>query len=189
MAGMPRKPRRLPPGGTFHVYNRGACRQEVFVTTEDRLFFLDALARVAKDLGWRVLAICLMGNHYHLIVETPKDNLVKGMHLLKTRVTIRFNRVHGTTGHVYERRFNSVPVETQEYFEFLLGYVALNPVRAGLCERPDGWTWSSYGRVVRGEQSIVDVGRLFERLGRDGGDPLVAYRRAIELVAGSRRSP
>ncbi len=180
---MPRKPRRLPAGGTFHIYNRGACRQEVFVTVDDRLYFLEALARVAKDLDWHVLAICLMGNHYHLVVETPKDNLVEGMHLLKTRVTIRFNRVHGTSGHVYERRFNSVPVETQEYLAHLLGYVALNPVRAGLCERPHDWPWSSYGRVLRGEGSPVDVGRLFERLGVDGDDPLAAYRRGIDVAA------
>jgi REP-associated tyrosine transposase len=177
---MPRPPRRLPPQGTFHICNRGACRQDVFVTDEDRVYFLAELGRVAKEKGWIVLAVCLMGNHYHVIVETPLNNLVEGMHLLATRVAVRFNREHGRTGHVFESRFKSPPVETQEYFEYLLGYLALNPVEAGFCRHAEDWKWSSFGAVVRGEDTMVDTARLFARLADGGPDPRATYRRCLE---------
>jgi putative transposase len=180
---MPRTPRRLPPGGTFHVFNRGACRQAVFASDEDRRVFFDGLGRVIRDRGWRLLAYCLMGNHYHLVVETPQDNLVEGMHRLKTRFAIWFNRAHETTGHVFERRFNSVPVESQDYLEYLLGYVAFNPVAAGLCRRAEDWPWSSFGSLMRGDPAMVDVARLFELLGARSADPLRAYRSCLDMAA------
>jgi len=85
-----------------------------------------------------------MGNHYHLVVETPLGNLSKGIAYLNGRYSQYFNRTHRRVGHVFQGRFKSVLVEKQSYLLELSRYVVLNPVRAGMVHTPQEWPWSSY---------------------------------------------
>jgi putative transposase len=106
------------------------------------------LALVVELFGWRCHTYCLMPNHYHLLLETPEPNLSAGMQRLNSNFAQWFNAEHGFSGHVFERRFFSRVVEsTYDLFE-LSRYVVLNPVRAGLCEAPGNWEWSSYRALV-----------------------------------------
>lgn len=131
-------------GGIYHITARGVRRESLYLDGEDRQKFLRTVARVVAAHGWRCHAYCLMTNHYHLLLETPEPDLSLGMQRLNGAYAQRFNWRHGVVGHVFERRFHSVLVESNWQLLELARYTALNPVRAGLCRLPGDWPWSSY---------------------------------------------
>ena len=94
--------------------------------------------------GWVLYAFCLMGNHYHLLLETPEPNLVQGMRRLNGVYTQAFNRRHNRVGHVLQGRYKSILVDKEAYLRELCRYVVLNPVRAGMVASVEDWHWSSY---------------------------------------------
>ena len=137
------------PGAFYHVMARGNRREAIFRDDEDRRFFLKTLAEACAMTGWRVHGWVLMGNHYHVLLETPEANLVSGMQWLQNTYTRRFNLRHGLWGRLFGDRYKSVAVEGGGYYyETLLDYVHLNPVRAGLVRPAEGsgvldYPWSS----------------------------------------------
>ncbi len=146
---MPRKARVEFPGAVYHLLDRGDRQEAIFRDNPDRETFLRTLSQVCARCGWRVHALVLMTNHYHLLVETPEPNLVAGMRWFQTTYTIRFNRRHRLSGHLFQGRYKSVVVdpETRGYFTTLSDYIHLNPVRArmiSLEERLYDYRWSSY---------------------------------------------
>ena len=108
---MPRKPRVEYAGAVYHVMCRGNRQQTVFRDGRDNEMFLDALGEAATRCGWRVHAFCLMGNHYHLLLETPEPNLVSGMQWLQGTYTKRFNVRHKEWGHLFQGRYKALPVD------------------------------------------------------------------------------
>ena len=98
--------------------------------------------------SWLCHAYCLMGNHYHLVIETPLANLSLGMRQLNGLYARRFNLRHGRVGHVFQARFRSILVASDAYLLAVCRYVVLNPVRAGLCSHPQEWPWSSYAATA-----------------------------------------
>lgn len=139
------RPLRLEHSGAiWHVTSRGNEKRDVFRDDEDRLGFLDVLGRTVELFGWRLHAYVLMGNHYHLLVETPVPTLSRGMRQLNGVYTQRFNRRHGRTGHLFQGRFKAILVERDAHLLALARYVVLNPVAAGLARAAADWRWSSY---------------------------------------------
>jgi REP element-mobilizing transposase RayT len=132
----------LAPGGTYHVAARGNRRADIVMDDTDRRSFIANLGDVIDRFGWQCHAYCLLTNHYHLLVETPKADLPAGMYLLNRRHAERFNRRHELDGHVFQRRYFAELIETHEHFLALAAYIDDNPVRAGLCEKPEDWPWS-----------------------------------------------
>lgn len=132
------------PGAVFHVTSRGNERKLVFRDDEDRYAFVAVLARAVARWRWIVHAYCLMGNHYHLLIETPEPNLSRGMRQLNGEYTQSFNRRHRRSGHLFQGRFHAVLVEKETHLLELCRYVVLNPVRARLAREPAEWLWSSY---------------------------------------------
>ncbi len=138
------------PGAFYHVMARGNRRERIFLDEEDRRAFLCALGRACARGGWRIHAWALMGNHYHLALETPEANLVAGMQWLQNSVTRRFNTRHRQWGRVFGDRYKAVLIEGRSgyYYESLLDYIHLNAVRAGLVRPAEGesvldFAWSS----------------------------------------------
>jgi putative transposase len=131
-------------GGTYHVTSRGNRRQAIYQDDDDRRQFLAFHDRVVRRYGWIVHAYCLMTNHFHLLVETPEPNLSAGMQRLKSEYAAYFNERFGHVGHLFQQRFGSSFIEGDEYFAEALRYIALNPVKAGLCDHPAAWPWSSF---------------------------------------------
>lgn len=143
------RPLRLEvPGGIFHVTARGNARGRTYRCDADRFEFLDLFAGVQRRYGWRCLSYCLMGNHFHLVVETPKPNLSIGMRHLNGVYAKRFNRRHNRTGHVLQGRFGAVLVERDAHMLEVVRYVARNPVKARLCVSPRDWDWSSHRAIL-----------------------------------------
>jgi REP-associated tyrosine transposase len=146
---MARGPRFEAPDVLYHVGSRGVEKRPIFdCGPRDRERFLALLAKVVRKFGWRVHAYCLMGNHFHLVLDTPNANLSAGMQSLKGDYARWFNTVVGREGALFERRFWSRIALSEAYVLELSRYVALNPVRAGLTRRPDEWPWSSYQATV-----------------------------------------
>lgn len=143
------RPLRLDfPGAFHHVTARGNARDTVYRDNTDRTLFLGALERAVERFGWCVLAHCLMGNHYHLLVETPQANLSRGMRHVNGVYAQRFNRRHARVGHVFQARFHATLVDCDAHLLAAAAYVVLNPVRARLCQEPADWRWSSYRATV-----------------------------------------
>jgi len=132
------------PGAVYHITSRGNARQEIYLDDADRRAFLEVLAQVVERFHWICHAYCLMGNHYHLLVETPEPTLSRGMRQLNGVYTQRFNQRHGRVGHLFGGRFKAILVEREAYLLELCRYVVLNPVRAGLVRAAKDWPWSSY---------------------------------------------
>lgn len=139
------RPLRLQfSGALYHLTARGDRQEPIFEDDQDRLVFLDLLAKEILQQGWVLYAFCLMGNHYHLLLETPEPNLVQGMRRLNGVYTQDFNRRHRRVGHVLQGRYKSILVDKDAYLRELCRYVVLNPVRAGMVASVQDWHWSSY---------------------------------------------
>lgn len=136
------------PGALYHLTSRGDRQEDIFLDNADREEFLSVLGSVVERFGWRLYAYCLMDNHYHLMVETPKGNLSKGMRQLNGVYTQRVNRRHARVGHVFQGRFKAIVVDRQNYLLELSRYVVLNPVRAKVVKDPGRYRWSSYRATV-----------------------------------------
>jgi putative transposase len=132
----------------YHVTSRGDRREDIFWNDDDRLAWLDLLGAVCLRFNWRVHAYCLMGNHYHLLVQTPDGNLSAGMRQLNGVYTQMSNRSHGRAGHVFQGRFKAILVNAESHLLELARYVVLNPVRAGMVADVADWPWSSYASTV-----------------------------------------
>jgi len=132
------------PGALYHVTSRGNRREQIYADDEDRVAFLDVFVSVVRRFGWVCHAYCLMGNHYHLLIETPEPNLSRGMRQLNGVYTQRFNQRHRSVGHVFQGRYKAVLVEKEAHLLEVCRYVVLNPVRAGVVSHPSQWRWSNY---------------------------------------------
>jgi REP element-mobilizing transposase RayT len=148
------RPLRLQlPGGVYHVTARGNDRRPIFEDDDDCARFLIVLASTVARHRVLCHAYCLMGNHYHLLVQTPEANLSIAMRHLNGVYTQRFNRRHERCGHVLQGRFGAQLVDGEAYLREVSRYIVLNPVRAGLVGHPADWRWSSF-RATAGREAI-----------------------------------
>ena len=169
--------------GFFHVTSRGIARKTIFRDDLDHHCFLSELRRTLKRTGWRCLSYCLMGNHFHLLVQTPKPNLSQGMRDLKSEYANGFNHRHGLDGSLFKARYWSQLIQEDAHLLTVGAYIAQNPVRAGLTDDAAAWPWSSYASTVAGtEDRFLDSRPLLELL---SPDPRNARRKYAEVVSGS----
>jgi len=176
MDGVPRKPRQEIAGGIHHVFARGNWRQVIYNEDTDRELYLELLAQAVKRQRWRCLSYCLMGNHVHLMIETPQPNLGAGMGRMHGLYAQTFNRRYRREGHLFQGRFGSVAMKSDAQLMQTARYIALNPVEAGLCGRAEEWAWSSHAAALSGRAPAwLDVSRLLGFFCLDGGEPRARY--------------
>jgi putative transposase len=174
--------RVIVAGGLYHLIARGNARQRVFLDALDFSRFLEILTRVVERCGWFCHAYCLLENHYHLVVETPRPNLPLGMRQLNGVYAQSFNRRHDRCGHVFQARYRSILVEKESHLLTVCRYVVLNPVRASICTRPGDYRWSSYPATA----GTAPMGPLLTAdwiLGQFGGGRKGAQERYRAFVA------
>ena len=180
-------------GAIYHVMSRGDRREAIFRDDEDRRRFLTTLGEVCGKTGWQVLALCLMPNHFHLVVETPQANLVAGMKWFLGTYTARFNRRHKVFGHLFSGRYKSLIVDGSGngYLRTVCDYVHLNPARAKLV-RPGqdlrDYEWSSWPEYLKSPGKRwpwLAVNRLLgeQHIPKDSA----AGRRRLEEIMEQRR--
>jgi putative transposase len=143
------RPLRLEfPDALYHITSRGDRREDIYEDAVDREAYLKILASVITQFNWVCYAYCLMGNHYHLLIQTPDGNLSKGMRQLNGVYTQFYNRQHRKTGHLYQGRYKAILVDQDSYLLELSRYIVLNPVKAGIVQQVAQWPWSSYPAMV-----------------------------------------
>ncbi len=178
---MGRNPRIEFEGAVYHVMSRGNHQEPIFLDDHDNRIFLDALKEVCGRTGWIVHAFVLMGNHYHLLIETPEAHLVDGMRWLQGTYTKRFNIRHKKWGHLFQGRYKALLVDPEgDYFQTVSNYIHLNPARVKGYEFKNSklgeYRWSSYPLYLRPserpgwlcvERTLGSVGLSDDRSGRE----------------------
>jgi putative transposase len=143
-ANMPRTARASKANYCYHVLNRGNGRARIFHKNGDYEAFVALFERACERLPMRILAYCLMPNHFHLVLWPRGDgDLSRWMQWLLTAHVRRYHRHYGGSGHVWQGRFKAFPIQLDEHLLAVLRYVERNPLRASLVERAEDWRWSS----------------------------------------------
>lgn len=176
------------PNALYHVTARGDRREDIFEDDEDRHAFLRTLHEVVDQFNWLCYAWCLMGNHYHLLVQTPHANLSKGMRQLNGVFTQYSNRRHRRVGHLFQGRFKAILVDSDAYLLELSRYIVLNPLRAKMVRRVQDWPWSSYRASVglAPPEAFLAVDALLSQFARRRD---VARERYARFVTQGRNAP
>jgi putative transposase len=180
------------PGAFYHITSRGNERKPVFRTDTDRKKFLGYLQSAHEKYGALVHCFCLLPNHYHLILETPRGNLSEILHHINGAYTTYFNIKRRRSGHLFQGRFKAILVEKEVYAQELSRYIHLNPVRAGLAEDPSAYPWSSYGCYVglQKKPSWMVTRTILGYFGKDEKKAYKAYRDFVEEAMGKEaRNP
>jgi putative transposase len=142
----------------YHVISRGNEKGEIFRSTGDYEKFLSYVGAAREKYGFYLHTYVLMSNHYHLFIELTDCNLSRIMQLLNTSYTVYFNRKYQRSGHLFQGRYKSFIVDTDNYYSELTRYIHLNPVRAGIVDDPVDYTWSSYRDYLRPRcESFADM--------------------------------
>ena len=163
---MPRIARLIAPGVPHHITQRGNRRLETFFSDEDYRQYLVLMAEWCRLFHVGIWAYCLMPNHIHLIaVPRWKESLRQAIGEAHRRYSVMVNRRQGWTGHLWQGRFSSFPMD-EKHLLAAAKYIEMNPVRAGLVADPYAWRWSSAGSHLEGKDDIlVKVAPLLERVG------------------------
>ena len=170
---MPRIARKKSISNIYHVMIRGINRQNIFEEDEDRLCFMKILDRCKEISGFRLYAFALMSNHIHLLIEPSGEALNIAFTRIETRYAMWFNRKYERTGYLFQNRYRSEAVETEQYFMTVLRYILQNPMKAGLESRPGSYRWSSYLAYEKGKGAVTDTQYAVDLFG--GREPLMEY--------------
>jgi len=175
------------PGAFYHVTSRGNERKDVFKSQRDREKFLEYLASATERYGAVIHVYCLMSNHYHLLLETPAGNLSQIMRHINGAYTTYFNIKRKRSGHLFQGRFKAILVEADEYATELSRYIHLNPIRAGMAERPEDFRWSSYRSYI-GQNAAPEwlkMGMVLSYFGEKTEAAGTKYRTFVEDLLGT----
>ena len=154
---MPRQARKESGSGIYHVMLRGVNRQVIFQDDEDRIRFLTVLKNVKAVSGFRLHAFCLMPNHVHLLMEQAGEPLGTVFKRIGVSYAGWYNKKYDRVGHLFQDRFRSENVETDQYYMTALRYILWNPVKAGMVSAPGRYRWSSYLAYEKGTGSLTDT--------------------------------
>ena len=175
------------PGAVYHITSRGNEKKSVYGCDEDRLDFLDILQNVNARYNWICHSYCLMDNHYHLLVETPDANLSIGMRQLNGVYTQAFNKRHNRSGHLFQGRYKAILIQKESHLLEDCRYIVLNPVRAGMSQKPGDWIWSSYGGIsgLRKTHPCLTADWILGQCGRDRRTAEKEYRKFVQRGIGA----
>jgi REP element-mobilizing transposase RayT len=169
------------PGAFYHVTARGNERRKIFLSKADYVKFLSYCADAAHKYGVILHAFVLMGNHYHLIVETPDANLSAFAHAINSAYTTYFNIKRKRAGHLFQGRYKSIVIEKDSYLLELSRYIHLNPVRAGIVQRPEDYNFSSYrSYIVSEEETIVSREVIWGMISKKRNKAPARYKSFVE---------
>ncbi|MDY0190432.1 MAG: transposase [Desulfuromonas sp.] len=148
---MPRNP-RIDVVGYYHVINRGINRDNIFLCDDDKCKFLDILSAAKKNYHFTVHSFCIMDNHYHLLIETQRNNLSLLMRYVNSQYACYFNKKMQRSGHLWQGRFKSWYVTSDNYLWLLIRYIEMNPVVAKMCPVGGEYPFSSSYCLLHGAQ-------------------------------------
>ncbi len=158
---MPRTARKISCTNIYHIMIRGINRQQIFEDENDCQKFLSILFKCKQISKFNLFAYALMGNHVHLLLEAAGEPIDLVMKRINGRYAYCYNKRYERTGHLFQDRYRSEPVENELYFITVLRYIHQNPVKAGFCRHPNEYAWSSYKDYFYRKKSLTDTGKAF----------------------------
>ncbi|HEY4655524.1 MAG TPA: transposase [Chryseolinea sp.] len=180
---MPRKPRIVLPGHPVHIIQRGNNRSATFYTDDDYRFYLEALHKASKQYHCAIHAYVLMTNHVHLLVTPKTESGVSNLMQSVGRRYVRYiNHTYQRTGTLWEGRFKHSLIQDNFYYLICSRYIELNPVRAGMVERPEGYPWSSYPHNAQGQPNpLIQPHALYLALGQSKDERTQNYQALFQV--------
>lgn len=154
---MPRTARIKSLSNIYHVILRGINRQVIFENDGDRHYFMTVMKNCKEISGFKLHAFCLMSNHIHLLIEPADEPLEIIFKRIGSKYVGWYNRKYQRAGHLFQDRFRSENVETEQYFMTVLRYILQNPMKAGMESCPGNYRWSSYFAYEQGGGSVTDT--------------------------------
>lgn len=142
---MPRTARKKSRTGINHIIFRGINHLDIFLGKDDFEEYIYRLTKISTKYDLEIYAYCLMGNHVHLLIKEGIEDISVSLKRLGTGYAQWYNKKYRRCGHVFQDRFLSEPVEDDVYLLTVSRYIHMNPVKAGIVERPENWKWSSCG--------------------------------------------
>jgi putative transposase len=170
-------PRDESPG-YHHVVTRGNNKRVIFETDRDRGFFCLTVDRIALKYGWTIVAYCLMGNHYHLIIHVGEKGLAAGMCELNTAYAVHFNAMHGRINHLFGKRYWNRRLRSEGALFNAVRYVVRNPVADGGSKPLESYRWTSYAATIGLAFANMNLARdeLLEFFGGTPTDAIARFR-------------
>ncbi len=191
---MARKLRCKSAAGYYHLIMRGNNKQILFEATDDYRFFLSRMGKYCRESDIRISAYCLMENHVHLLVKDPQDSVPAMMQKLSLSYSFYYNQKYGRTGHLFQGRYLSEPVENDFYLLTVFRYILNNPRKAGICPAAD-YRWSSYRGYFR-PSAALDLDFIREQyptaeayreyISQDNEDECLEYTQSLHDDAWAR---
>jgi putative transposase len=180
----PRPHRIQAAGAIYHVFSQATGEEMLHRDGADRARFLSLVEQTVGKFGLELHFYVVLGTHHHLLVTTKRPNLATAMQYLRGVYCQTYNRRHGRKGHLVAGRYGAKLVESESYAAWLVPYLALNPVRAGLVDRPEDWPWSSYASLVglAPEPGVVRPDSVLEQFHPDPSRARMLLREYVELV-------
>lgn len=179
--------KRSAPGGFFHIFNRGVGRQLIFHKNRDFEFYLNRLEQARKEKGAEVFAYCLMPNHVHLLVkQVGEENVSPFVSSVHTSYAKYFNGTYDRVGHLFQGRYKQVIIQRDEHLRYLIAYIHLNPIEAGLVSTPKQYRWSSWKAYAYNDNDpACDPGQILNIFG--GNKQYLVFEKEILRWKKSKR--
>ena len=186
---MGRKKRIWYPGAIYHVMSRGNHQAALFKDNADYLHFLDIIKEARDYYHFKLHSLCLMTNHFHMVIETAGDELWRIMQRILHKYCMDFNSKYNLKGHLFESRYTASIIETDKYFMEVSRYIHLNPVKACMVKRAIDYEYSSYRQFIHTQSyyntgpaekvlsELIDTSRVLEYFGYDSREE---YRKFVE---------
>lgn len=172
-------------GALYHVTARGNERKKIYLNQADYKQFLAYIKAAEEKYGIELHCYVLMGNHYHMLIETPSANLSKAMHHINSSYTAYINRKRNRVGHLFQGRYKAIVIDKENYLLELSRYIHLNPVRARMVEKPQEYPYSSYKAYVSKDRNeIVTQELILEMISRHREDAKKKYKTYVESAIG-----
>jgi REP element-mobilizing transposase RayT len=180
---MPRIQREKGEFSTYHIIQRGNERKNLFLRDEDKLRFLDIMAKTREKYNCLVYCYCLMDNHVHLLINDNGNDISKLMKSINVSYVSYFNRFYKRFGHLFQDRFRSEIIDDDPYLLEVSRYIHNNPVKAGIVEKPEEYRWSSYnvyvGKTVNSHE-LLDTGKIIASFSNQNNKAVAEYIRFTE---------
>ncbi|MBQ6151862.1 MAG: transposase [Mogibacterium sp.] len=186
---MARTARKLSESGIYHVMMRGINRQQIFFEESDYAYFIRLLGKYKSVSGYELFAYCLMGNHVHLLIRVRKEPLSVIMKRIGGAFAYWYNGKYERTGHLFQDRFKSEVIDSERYFIAALRYILRNPVKAGMCKRPEDYKYSSGREYLCDWDGITDTDFVFSLIEAAALEEFIAVSNDDQFLEIEEKAP
>ena len=147
---MARRP-RISLAGYHHVINRGVAKKHLLASDDDKDKFLQILCKCAKDYSFYLHSFCIMDNHYHLLIETTRENISHAIRTINSNYATYYNKKYKRSGHLWQGRYKSSYITNEEYLFTLIRYIEQNPIKADIVKNLKTYPYCSYYHFLKDE--------------------------------------